>query len=60
MAVVVGQEAEGREPDGLGQWCKEGQMTRKERMGGCMRARSQLLEVVGVAWGHAGRSQIRG
>ena len=36
---------------GQGQWGKEGQMARRDGMGGCMRARWQLLGVVGVASG---------
>ena len=34
MAGVVGQQADGREPDVVGQWGKEGQMARREGMGG--------------------------
>ena len=65
MAGMVGQEAVGKKPDGEGQWGKEGQMARKERMAGYMRARWQLLGVVGVAWSRSsiccsGRGQIRG
>ena len=61
MEGVVGQEADGRQPDGavaVGQGgpdgydggdgrVHEGQMARREGMGGCMRARWQLLGVVG-------------
>ena len=50
---------------GQGQWDKEGEMARREGMGGWMTARWQLHGVVGVAWGRssrwwAGRGQIKG
>ena len=50
---------------GQGLWGKEGQMAGREGMAGCMRARWQLLGVVGLAWSRslrwwASRDQIRG
>ena len=43
MAGVDQQEVDGREPDGVGQWGKKGQMAGRKGMAGCMRARWQLL-----------------
>ena len=62
---VVGQEADGREPDGAGTVGQGGSDSQEGGMAGCMRARWQLLGVVGVAWSSssrwcAGRGQIRG
>ena len=61
---MVGQEADGKEPDGagaVGQGEPDGQ---EGGIGGCMRARWQLLGVVGVTWGrssrwYVGRGHIR-
>ena len=39
MEGVVWQETDGREPDGQGQYGKEGQMVGREVMAECMRAR---------------------
>ena len=47
MEGVVGQEADGWEPDGAGSLGQGGPDDQEGGMGGCMRARWQLLGVVG-------------